>query len=122
MDDGCKLMTPLRKNSILRRLCSVFILTTVTLLNVLPANATNLEEIYNLAVVNDPQLGVAQAIFLSRNEVVAQSRANLLPNVSVGGQSSDNRRLFLVGDLPTDRYNDHVWQAVLRQPIFRLDS
>ncbi len=89
----------------------------------LQCQAATLAEIYNLAVENDPQLGAAQAVFLSQNEVVTQTRAFLMPNVSVRGQTSDNRRNILGNStVPTARYNDHSWQAVLNQPIFRLDS
>ncbi len=86
------------------------------------AGASNLTEIYDMAVENDPQLGAAQAQFLSRSEIVTQSRAGLLPNVSVFGTTSDNRRVFVSESFPTDRYNDHLWQAALRQPIFRLEN
>ena len=89
----------------------------------LNGQAATLAEIYKIAVDNDPQLGAAQAIFLSQNEVVAQNRAFLLPNIALRGQSSDNRRIILGNPKPpTARYNDHGWQAVLNQPIFRLDS
>ena len=89
----------------------------------LHCEAATLAEIYNLAIENDPQLGAAQAVFLSQNEVVAQNRAFLLPNVALRGQSSDDRRMILGNpSQPTARYNDHGWQAVLNQPIFRLDS
>lgn len=85
--------------------------------------AATLEEIYNLAVENDPQLGAAEAAFLSRNEVVTQSRAGILPTVAIRGQTTDNRRILPDSPtVPTARYNDHGWQAVLNQPIFRLDS
>jgi outer membrane protein len=86
-------------------------------------HAATLEEIYKLAVENDPELGAAEAVFLSRNEAVAQSRALLLPNVAIRGQTTDNRRLLPgSSEVATARYNDHGWQAVLNQPVFRLDS
>ena len=86
-------------------------------------HAETLEEIYNLAVMNDPQLGAAQAVFLSQNEVVAQTRARILPNVSLVGQTSDNmRRIPTNPSPPASNFNDHNWAAVLNQPIFRLDS
>ena len=94
-------------------------------------HAETLEDIYNLAVLNDPQLGVAQAVFLSRNEVVAQNRALILPSLSVVGETSDNRRTFPTNPNPslislnpptTARFNDHSWAAILNQPVFRLDS
>lgn len=95
----------------------------IVMLTSAPVHAETLEEIYNLAVVNDPQLGSAQAVFLSRNEVVAQSRARILPNVSLVGQTSDNMRRFPTNPSPpTSNFNDHNWAAVLNQPIFRLDS
>lgn len=85
--------------------------------------AETLEDIYNLAVQNDPQLGVAQAVFLSRNEVVAQNRALILPSLFVVGETSDNRRTFPTSPSPpTARFNDHSWAAILNQPVFRLDS
>ncbi|MBO6558141.1 MAG: TolC family outer membrane protein [Pseudomonadales bacterium] len=86
------------------------------------ASAATLEEIYDLAVDNDPELGAAQAVFLSRNEVVDQSRALILPSVFLGGQTSNNKREFLGSGLPDSEFNDHSWSAVLTQPVFRLDS
>lgn len=92
-------------------------ITTVT------AQGATLEEIYNLSVENDPQLGAAQAVFLSQNEVLAQSRALIMPNVAIRGQSSDNRRVLPTNpSTPTSRFNDHGWQAIINQPLFRLDS
>lgn len=85
-------------------------------------HGATLAEIYNLAVENDPQLGAAEAVFLSQNEVIAQNRAFLLPNVLLQGQTSDNKRMIQSSPFPDSEYNDHGWQAVLRQPVFRLDS
>ena len=104
------------KQTITRTL-SVIILTTASV------HAETLEEIYNLAVINDPQLGSAQAVFLSQNEVVSQSRARILPNVSLVGQTSNNMRSIPTNSSPpSSNFNDHNWAAVLNQPIFRLDS
>ena len=85
------------------------------------SGAADLAEIYHLAMENDPQLGAAKAVFLSRSEAVPQGRAGLLPNITVGGTSSANQREILA-QTPTEEFNDHGWQATLRQPIFRLDS
>ncbi len=88
-----------------------------------PLHAASLAEVYDLAVENDPQLGSAQATFLSRQEVVAQNRALLMPSIILAGSTSDNRRRFLsTNTIPTDRFNEHNWSAVLSQPVFRLDS
>ena len=85
------------------------------------SQAATLEEVYDLAVRNDPELGAAQAVFLSRTQIVAQNRALVLPNISVRGRTSDNRRARLPDPLG-DGFNDHGWSAVLNQSIFRLDS
>ena len=88
----------------------------------LTTHAATLEDIYNLAVENDPQLGAAEAVFLSRNEVVAQSRAGLLPNVALQANTNAVDRWLPGTGTGTDSFNDHAWQAVLTQPVFRLDS
>ncbi len=108
----------------------------------LPVQAVSLSEVYDSAVNNDPQLGAATALYKSRGEVVNQAMAGILPFVSVGGSTSDNRRRIplplteidsdpgsptfgqlttVPGTRPTDRFNSHSWQAVLSQPVFRLD-
>ncbi len=98
-------------------------LGVLLLISCLPVSAANLSEIYDQAVQNDPQLGAAKALYLSRGEVVNQAKAGILPLVSVGGSTSDERRTLLVapGLTQTDHFNNHAWQAVLSQPIFRLD-
>lgn len=94
-----------------------FLISTVTV------QAATLSEIFDLSVKNDPQLGAAEATFMSQQEVVAQNRALILPNLILQGATSDNRRTFpSESGVPTDRFNDHSWSAVLSQPIFRLDS
>ena len=102
---------------------SLTLLTLSLIVSTSALKAATLGEIYDLAVKNDPQLGAAEAVFLSRNEVVAQSRALIRPNLSIRGQTSINQfSLPNQPELPTDSYNDHSWQAVLSQPIFRLDA
>ena len=84
------------------------------------AQATNLADIYDLSVNNDPQLAVARANYMATKEALPQARAGLLPNVSVAGSTDDLKRT-IVNNSFTDEYNDHSWQAVLVQPLFRLD-
>ena len=100
-------------------------LTTMTLVLSQPVSAVNLLEVYELAVNNDPQLAAAKASYRANRETIPQARANLLPNVSVFGSTADVRRTIVgvgpgQGDF-NDNYNDHAWQALLRQPVFRLD-
>ena len=61
-------------------------------------SAATLQEIYELAVQNDPELAAAQASFKAQSEFITQSRAAFLPSVSMGGsnvqqqiQSTDTR-------------------------------
>ena len=84
--------------------------------------AVDLAEVFDLAVENDPELGVAEATYLARRQVVGQTRAGILPTVSVGGSTDDNMRRFVsVPGNPSEEFNNHGWQAALNQPIFRLD-
>ena len=97
----------------------------LTLMLSLPASATDLSEIYDLSVNNDPQLAAARASYKAIREQVPQARASLLPNLSASARTQDIRRTIvdfsINGDF-NDNYNDHSWQAVLSQPIFRLES
>ena len=62
------------------------------ILSPVTANAGDLAEIYDLAVNNDPQLGAARASYLATAEVIPQARAGLLPVISLGATTSDNKR------------------------------
>ena len=85
--------------------------------------ASNLSEIYELSVSNDPELATAQARYLSRKEVVPLSRSQLLPQIGVRAQTSDNRREFPANPASTASYfNENGWSGFLSQPIFRLES
>ncbi|MFT7131643.1 MAG: outer membrane protein [Cyclobacteriaceae bacterium] len=90
-----------------------------------PVYGASLDEIYNLAVNNDPQLGAANAGYKARREGITQARAGLLPTISVGVSRSDNKREILSAPPPNNApeyFDDEGWQVVLRQPLFRLDS
>lgn len=120
----------------LKRLCqsismsvSVSVLVSMSaglplaLVSAMPASAASLEDIYTLAVSNDPQLAAANAGYMARREVLTQGRAGLLPTISVGASTSQNKRTILTATPElTENFNDNGWHAVLRQPVFRLDS
>lgn len=95
--------------------------TALCLLLANHADAATLSEVYDLSVINDPQIGAAEATYMARKEVVAQARAGLLPTVSIGGQQSESKRAVLPNPFG-DRFESHGWQASISQPIFRLDS
>ncbi len=47
----------------------------------------------------------------------------ILPTIVVRGTTSSNRRVLPTNPpAPTAQYNDHAWQAILSQPIFRLEG
>lgn len=101
-------------------LASALLTPVVALLLAPQAQATNLANIYDLAISKDPQLAAARANYMATREALPQARAGLLPTVSVGVTTDDIKRT-IVNNGFTDEYNDHAWQATLVQPIFRLD-
>ncbi|MGK0462887.1 MAG: outer membrane protein, partial [Candidatus Azotimanducaceae bacterium] len=99
-------------------LISASVLTAV--LAAAQAQATNLADIYDLSVNNDPQLAAAKASYMATREALPQARAGLLPNISIAGSTDDVKRTIVNTNF-TDQYNDYSWQAILVQPLFRLD-
>ncbi|SVA61886.1 uncharacterized protein METZ01_LOCUS114740, partial [marine metagenome] len=85
------------------------------------AASVDLAHIFDLAVENDPQVSAAEAVFLSRSEVVNQTRAGILPNISVSSSFSDTTRTYPNTNIPDYPYDTTAWQATLSQPLFRLD-
>lgn len=78
-------------------------------------HAGQLADIYQLALANDPQLKAAQASFNAGKEIEVQSRAALLPNLSL----SANTTAF---DTDTSNYNNHGYTLALSQPVFNAAS
>jgi len=96
-------------------------LITTSALLINTASATNLADIYDLAVNNDPQLAAAAASYNASAENIPQARAGLLPVVSVGVRTTFTDRNVVNANF-RDEFNDNGWQASLRQPIFRLGN
>ena len=101
------------------------------------ADGGSIEQLYAAAKANDPVLGAAKADYLARKQIVPQSRAALLPSISMGGSTSKNRRSFpgsridvdpasptfgQVFTVPSQVSNSHGWNAQLRQPVFNAAS
>lgn len=85
--------------------------------------AASLTEIYDLAVKNDPLLAIAEASYMGTKEIVVQARSALLPLVTLGASTSDNRRRIPItgaAAFVTD-FNSHGFQASITQPVFQLD-
>ena len=80
----------------------------------------NLEEIYELALKNDPLLKAAEATYRAGKENKAQGRAGLLPTLSISGSSNWNE--YRVLDQIIDQYNSNNYSGRLSQPVFRMDK
>ena len=97
------------------------------------ALAANVADVYQAAVENDPILGAAKQDYAARSEVVPQTRAGLLPSVSLKASTAYDRLEYPNGQfldtnptspsfgqirgVPTQDFNQHSWQAQLVQPI-----
>lgn len=97
------------------------------------AHGDNLIEVYNAATEADPRLGQAAAQYEVRQEIVPQRRSQLLPDVSMTAFTDKVEREFpgasitdpgtgLPVGIPDDNFNQHGWQAELRQPLFDAES
>lgn len=75
------------------------------------SQAGELADIYNLALANDPQLKAAQASYKAGSEVEEQSRAGLLPNLSLSANTTSI-------DAETASFNNHGYTLSLSQPVF----
>ena len=94
--------------------------------------ATDLADAYQDAQDNDPVVAAAKAGLEATQQLIPQSRSALLPNILVGGSSSWNERSFpaptidfftgLPSRTPDQDFNEHSWQAQLRQPLLDLEA
>ena len=103
------------------------ILAPIALLSLLFAAhavvATNLSDVLSDALTSDPKIGAARAGFLARNEIVPQSRANLLPQLTVSGtKEDDQRRANPTRTVQESFFDQHSWQAELRQPVIAVSK
>ena len=84
-----------------------------------PIFSENLEDIYKLALKNDPLIKSAEATYRSGQEYRVQGRAGLLPNLSISGSTNWNE--YRVLDELRDEYNSNNYSATFSQPLFRMD-
>lgn len=94
--------------------------------------ATNLLEVYNASYDNDPVLGAARAGYAATQQAVPQARARLLPNLNVNANTTYTERKFpgaVILDsngndqaIPEQKFNDHGWNAQLRQPVLDMNA
>jgi outer membrane protein len=92
---------------------SLALAVTTSALNTV--NAGQLADIYQLALANDPQLKAAQASYNAGKEIEAQSKAALLPNLSLSANTT-------AIDTDSADYNNHGYTLALSQPVFNAAS
>lgn len=98
---------------------SIKVIAMSLLIGSSPTFSENLEDIYELALKNDPLLRSAEATYRSNSEYKAQGRAGLLPQLSISGSTSWNE--YRVLDQLQDAYNSNNYSANISQPLFRMD-
>lgn len=88
-----------------------------------PVWAAGLLEVYQQALISDPQLKEAEAQLLAARETRPQARARLLPEASVSatrGRDFNVEREFEFGaETPVTAFDTHSFNARITQPIFR---
>ncbi|MBL3591158.1 MAG: TolC family outer membrane protein [gamma proteobacterium endosymbiont of Lamellibrachia anaximandri] len=100
----------------------VFPLLSVLL--AMPLQARDLMDVYNLALVNDPQLQEAKERLESVRQGKVQARARLLPTISLGGEIDGVRRdvkTSPTGGVGTSSYSDKSLGLNLSQPLYHRD-
>ena len=90
----------------------------------LPAQATDLLQIYRMAQRNDPTFQAARHAFVAALQAIPQARAGLLPNVGLEGSDGLTRASTAFSDLaPVDRrIHTCTWTRRLAQPVFNLEK
>ena len=96
--------------------------------------AVDMLGVYQTAAEQDPIIGAAKAAYAAAQEQLPQARSALLPNVRGSVSTSKNVREF-PGAVDTNpasptfgqsyqgqTYNDHGWNAQLRQPLVNVSS
>lgn len=87
-------------------------------------HATDLMDIYQQALENDPVFKNAYDTYMANAEAIPQARAALLPQLTLSGQG--NRSYFeynsLVFGAANQTYNAAIWQVTASQALFNYQS
>ncbi len=106
---------------LIRTIRRITLLTILTLTST-HSNAANLMDIFLEAQQEDAELRAANALLQAELEAVPQSRALLMPNISVSANTATVDREFSGGQNDTEeRFNSNGYSARLTQPLFRAD-
>jgi outer membrane protein len=98
------------------------------------SHATNLMDVYSASIDNDPVLGAARAGYAATQQIVPQARSGLMPSLNANASTSytdrefpgasvtDPSSIFFGQTVPDQKFNDHGWNAQLRQPILDMNA
>lgn len=87
------------------------------------ANATDLMDIYQQALENDPVFKEAYDTYMSSREAIPQARASLYPQLTINSQVARNITNTKVGGgLVTNTYNNNQWQVTATQAVFNFEA
>ena len=84
------------------------------------AEIVTLKRTYELAQQNDPQWSAVKNQYHANQQVVDQSRAGLLPQISLNGNY--NYENLDASGYGSDSYTSKGYSASIVQPLFRLDT
>jgi len=82
----------------------------------------NLLQIYNMASANDPVVREARAQFNATHTLVADGRAQLLPNLTLSGNSARNTQAPRVVHSYAEGFNTHNWSMNLTQNLINFEA
>ena len=98
----------------------------------LPVFAADLIDIYQLAMISDPEFRAAKSTLMSKQEAVPQARSNLLPNLNASANTSQNYYRVLdatmydasisTGSSSAIKYNTNGYAVNISQPLFNFGS
>ena len=80
----------------------------------------NLNDIYKMALENDPLLKASEATYRAGKEAKSQGISGLLPSLQVTGTTTWNE--YRLEEEKLDEYNSNNYTGSISQPLFRLDK
>lgn len=91
---------------------------SILLLGISVAQAENLQDVYRMAIENDPQLRAAESLYMAALEARPIARSALLPQIGLGAQTQRNMNKYDKPDQPSDNFNSSGYSLSLRQSIY----
>lgn len=87
------------------------------------SHATDLMDIYQQALENDPEFKQAYSTYMSDTETIPQARAALYPQLTVNTQAARNiENVRATGASVEATYNSNQWQVTTSQAVFNYQA